>query len=264
MLNLDKWTVLFQIINFLILAGALYYLLFKPVMRGMREQAEKKRRAEEELEQNRFEIARARNELDARLASTDDEIKRLIINAQEEAEGLRQSLLEAAEQEAERILAEAHSDAERIQEQLVADFRDDLLDTITTVSAQVIGRVTPQVSHDAMVQQLSDRIWEMGRSEMQRVEGFRQALGTRVPTAFVTSARALTTEQQALLVRTFAALADRQVNIDVKVSADLAAGLRVRLGDLIIDNSVAGQLHELRDSVAGTLKKQMQRGTSTE
>jgi F-type H+-transporting ATPase subunit b len=264
MLNLDKWTVLFQIINFLILTGALYFLLFKPVMRGMREQAEKKKNAEQELEENRSEIGRARSELAARLASTEDEAKRLITNAQEEAEALRQSLLEAAEQEAERLLAEAHSDAERIQEQLVADFQDDLLDTITAVSRQVIGRITPQASHDTMVQQLSDRIWEMGRSEMQRVDEFRRALGTRVPTAFVTSARPINTEQQALLIRTFAALADRQVNIDVKVNTELSAGLRVRLGDLIIDNSVAGQLEELRDGVAETLNKQLRRGADSE
>ena len=264
MLNLDKWTVLFQIINFLILAAALYFLLFRPIMRGMREQEEKKDRAEQELEQNRSEVSSARSELEARLASTEDEAKRLITDAQEEAEALRQSLLEAAEQEAERLLAEAHSDAAQVQEQLVADFMDDLLDTITKVSSQVIGRITPQTSHDTMVQQMSDRIWEMGRSEMQRVDGFRRALGTRVPTAFVTSAKPITAEQQALLVRTFAALADRQVNIDVKVNTELAAGLRVRLGDLIIDNSVAGQLKELRDSVAETLKKQLHRGADTE
>ncbi len=264
MLNLDKWTVLFQIINFLILAGALYFLLFKPVMGGMREQAEKKKRAEQELEQNRSEISRTRSALEARLASTEDEAGRLITDAQEEAEALRQSLLEAAEPEVERILTEAHSDAERIQEQLVADFQDDLLDTITTVSSQVIGRITPQASHDTMVQELSDRIWEMGRSEMQRVDRFRRALGTRVPTAFVTSARPITTEQQALLVRTFAALADRQVNIDVRVNTELAAGLWVRLGDLIIDNSVAGQLKDLRVSVAETLKEQLERGADTE
>jgi len=264
MLNLDAWTVLFQIVNFLVLATALYFLVFKPVMRGMREQAAEKERAEQELEQNRAKVARARSELEARLASTENEAKRIIIDAQEKAESLRQSLLEATEQEVERILAEAHANSERIQEQLLSDFRDELLGTIMTVSSQVVGRITPQQAHDAMVQQLNDRIWEMGRSEMQRVEEFRRALGTRVPTVFVTTAKPLSAEQQTLLTRTFAALADRQVNVEIKVDPGLAAGLRVRLGDLIVDNSVAGQLEELQDNVAEAFEKQISRGSDNE
>ncbi|HEC33912.1 MAG TPA: hypothetical protein ENI37_04275, partial [Chloroflexi bacterium] len=60
--------------------------------------------------------------------------------------------------------------------------------------------------HDSLVQQLSDRIWELGRSEMERVETFRRSLGDRAPTAYVTTARPLSPEQQGLLARTFTAL----------------------------------------------------------
>jgi len=256
MLKLDSWTVLFQIVNFLVLTAVLYFVLFKPVLRHLRAQAKEKEHAERELARNQHEIAAARRELQERLASAQDEADLIVANAHEQAESLRRSLLEAVEQEAERILAEAHADAGRSQEQLMADFQDDLVHTVTMVSSQLIGRIAPQEIHDTMVQQLNDRIWEMGRSEMQQVEEFRRALGTRVPSAYVTTARPLTTEQHALLARTFAALADRQVNIDIQVDPGLAVGLRVRLGDIIVDNSVAGQMEALQDDVTAALKAQ--------
>ena len=78
-----------------------------------------------------------------------------------------------------------------------------------------------------------------------------------VPRHSATRRLPMTPEQQALLSRTFAALADRQVNVEVKTDPLLAAGVRARIGDLIIDNSIAGQLDELHDAVALSLKERL-------
>jgi len=46
--------------------------------------------------------------------------------------------------------------------------------------------------------------------------------------------------------RTFTALADRHVNLELRTDPNLAAGLRVRLGDMVVDNSVAGDSQSVR------------------
>ncbi|NLE44838.1 MAG: hypothetical protein GX620_08970 [Chloroflexi bacterium] len=257
MLDLDIRTIAFQVVNFLILAAALYHLLFKPVMRSVQERTAERQRLRRNLEDDTAKANHLRGELETRLAGTADEAAAIIVAAQEEAEALRLSLLQEALAEVERILTEAHADAHRQQQLLLRDFEDDLVETVLRISARMIGRTIPRESHDALVQQLSDRIWEMGRSEMLRVEDLRRSLGTRSPTVFIRSARQLTPEQQALLSRTFAALADRQVNVEVKTDPLLAAGVRARIGDLIIDNSIAGQLDELHDAVALSLKERL-------
>jgi hypothetical protein len=125
------------------------------------------------------------------------------------------------------------------------------------ISGQVIGRVAPTEVHDKLAQQLNDRIWELGRSDMERVETFRLSLGDRAPTAYVTSAQDLSSEQQGELARTLTALADRHVNLELKTDASLAAGLQVRLEDIVVDSSIAGQLDELQDKVTEALKERM-------
>ncbi len=257
MLNLDIWTIVFQIINFLALTAALYYFLFRPVMRNVEERAVEKKQLARELAQERQEAARLRTELEVRLAHTEEEAAAIITKAQAQAEAEREALLRETHAEVERNLIEAHADAHRLRQQAVDDFHDEMLNTILEVSGWVIGRAAPPEVHDALVQQLSDRIWELGRSEMERVETFRRSLGDRTPTAYVTTAQPLSPEQQGLLARTFTALADRHVNLELKIDPALAAGLQVRLGDTLVDHSIGGQLAELRETVSETLKERM-------
>ncbi len=257
MLNLDIWTIAFQIINFLALVAALYYLLFRPVMRSVKERAAEKEQLAHELAQERQEASRLQAELEARLAHTDEEVAAIIATAREQAEAEQRVLLQETRAEVERILVEAHADAHRLRQQAVDESHDDLLDAILEISGWAINRAAPPEVHDTLVQQLSDRIWELGRSEMERVETFRRALGDRTPTAYVTTARPLSPEQQGLLARTFTALADRHVNLELKTDPSLAAGIKVRLGDTLVDHSIGGQLAELRETVSMALKERM-------
>ena len=92
MLNLDVWTIVFQIINFLALVAALYYLLVRPVMRNVAQRAAEKEQSARELAQERQEAARLRAELEAQLAHADEEATAIITAAreQEEAEELKE------------------------------------------------------------------------------------------------------------------------------------------------------------------------------
>jgi F-type H+-transporting ATPase subunit b len=257
MLDFDIGTILFQLANFAILAVLLYFVLFRPMMRKMKEQEAEKEQVAREIAQDRQEAERLRAALEDRLASVEEEATAIVARAKEQAEVERTALMQEAEAEAERILAEAHANADRLGSQTIDEFQDDLLDTILSISGHVIGQATPPEIHDALIQQLSDRIWEMGRSEMGQVETLRRALGDREPTAYVMTAHPLTPEQQGLLARTFTALADRHVNLEVTTDPTLAAGMRVRLGDMVVDNSIADRLETLRESVGQMLKEQV-------
>jgi F-type H+-transporting ATPase subunit delta len=73
----------------------------------------------------------------------------------------------------------------------------------------------------------------------------------------VTAARPLSQEQQRDLVQTFGALADRTVSVELEIDPSLAAGARVRLGDMIVENSVAQQLEDLRDEIGEALRDRL-------
>jgi F-type H+-transporting ATPase subunit b len=253
----DLWTVIFQVLNFLAITALLYWLLFKPMMKSIRERAAEKQALMVQIEEDREAAADLRSEWEDRVADAEEEADEILAKAKEEAEQERQAVLEEAQEEAERVLVEAHTDAARVRQHAVENFHDDLMDAVLDISAVVIHQVAPEEMHRAMVETLTDRIWEMGRSEMARVESFRRSLGDRAPTAHVATAQPLSPDLQGSLARTLAALADRNVDLDIEVHPELAVGLRVRLGDIVVENSIVGQLEELRDRVSVSLRDRL-------
>ncbi len=257
MLELDLTTIILEVLNFTVLAVLLYQFLLKPVMRNVQARADEKERIARELAEERERATRARTELEERLARADEEADAIINSAQERIEASRQALLEEAYREAERILNDAQDDAQRLRQQTIAESYVDVMSTVLELSGTVIQRTSPPELHDSLVQRLSDSIWELGRTDIARVEDFRRSLGDRAPTVTLTSARPLTAEQQGSLARTFGALADRRVGLEVRVDPALIVGLRARVGDMVIDSSIAGDIAELRSEVETLLKERV-------
>ena len=249
LLELSWATILFEIVNFLALLALLYWFVFRPVMERVQRRAEEKERILREAQEDRQQAAEALKQVEQRLANVEEEAAEIVTKARENAQKERQAILENAERDAREIQRLAEADARRLKRQTLADFHDQLRDTILGVSGQVIHNVAPDELHRQMVQALNDRVWQMGQKDMQRVETIRRSLGERSPTAEVITARPLSSEQQAALVRTFSALADRNVGLVQEVDPDLYIGARVRLGDVVTDHSIAGQLDALRERV---------------
>lgn len=260
MLNIDWATIAFQVINFLVLSGALYYVLFRPMMKGVRERRAEKRELMERTREERQEAERLRSELEERLSEAEAEADEIVTEAQKRAEAERQQMLEEIEEEIERMLVDASEDVEQVRQQALDEFHDELISAVMDTSAEVIRQAAPPEVHDKLVEQLAGRIWEMGREEMERVQAFRRSLEERTPTARVTTAHPLSSEQQGELARTFTALADRNVDIQVDVDPALAAGMRVRIADIVVDNSIAGRLDELGEHASEALEERLTDG----
>jgi len=258
MLQLDPLRILFQAINFLVLVFLLYRLLFRPVMTAVRERRAEIRVLVESARRDR-EVAEAlRHELEERRQSVESEADRVVAEARRQAEEEHRAIIEAAHREAEQILADARAQAQRERQRAIAEHYEAVLEAILDLSGRVIGRVIPEETHDSLITQLCDRIYELGRESMSEVEAFRRSLAGREPDALITTACPLSQEQQGQLARTLTALADRHVNLRIEQAPELIAGLRVRMGDLVIENSIQGELERLRDAVAHVLEERLE------
>ena len=89
----------------------------------------------------------------------------------------------------------------------------------------------------------------MGKTDMRAVQGLRDSLVDRFPTVEVSVPRELTIEQHNKLLNTFNALADKEVEFEVNIDKNLVAGIKARIGDVILDNSIGSHLESLRDEI---------------
>jgi F-type H+-transporting ATPase subunit b len=255
MLDFDWVTILAEVINFLVLAVALYFLLFKPVVKRIKARNEEREALLLEAEQKEAEAAEKLTEINARLTQFDAEIEARLQEAYQQAQADSESLLEATREEARRILDEAEQEAAKRQQQEIDQLQEELVDSILDISGQVLSKAAPDLVHDTFIEDLTKEIWELGKSDMRQVRAIRDSLAERTPTVFVTASRELSPDQQRSLIRTFSALADRNVNMEIKIDPGLIAGIRVRMGDLVVENTLAMELSELKSDVATSLQE---------
>ncbi|MBE0699985.1 MAG: F0F1 ATP synthase subunit delta [Anaerolineaceae bacterium] len=249
MLELDLTTILLEILNFLVLGVGLYYFLFRPVMKRVEARAAEKERVEKEMRRPLRDAQRNKEDLDARLAYVNKEISQLMDEARDQIERERSQMSDTIHAEAEQARKDAENDIRRYQEQEIDQFNDRLLNTMITLSGEIIEKIAPPEVHDRLVQEANDFVWKLGKESPQEVETLRHSLGERTPTIYIASARVLNPDQQRMLARTFSALTDRTVNFDLETKPSLFCGVRVRVGDILIDNSIAAQLEKMRADV---------------
>lgn len=257
MLDINLVTILAEIFNFLVLAVALYFILFKPIVKRMDENA-RKRAALLTMAQKKDDQAQENLSLiEERLENIDQEIEVHLEKAQAQIQAESDVLLEATQKEAEKILFEAEKEAAKLQQQEIEDFHEELIDTILNISKQVLIKTTPPVVHDNLVEELVEKIWDLGKRDMRQVRSVRDSLAERIPTVHIASAKALSPDQQRSLIRTFSALADRNVNMEIDIDPALIAGVRVRIGDLIVENTLAMELADTKTDLATTIDESM-------
>ena len=257
MLDLDITTIVLEIVNFLVLTALLYHFVFKRVVRNVEKRAAEKEQLLHELAEERQQADLLKGQLEAQLATVDQKVAEIIVRAQDQIDNERAAMLKEVRVEAERILNEAQVESSHVQRQAMEEYHDDLLELIFDTSGKLIDQVSRPEYQDTMVQELSDRVLEWGRKDARQLSVLRRSMEERKPTASITTAMELTPDQQRLLMRTFSALADRTVDLELKIDPGLVIGIETRIGDMVVENSISSRMEELREQVDQALKERM-------
>lgn len=255
MLDIDLVTILAEIINFLVIAVVLYFLLFKPTVKRIEQRTQQKEALLAEARENQRKAEEKLAEIEERLSNIDSEIDSRLQEAYQQAQIESESLLEATHKEAEKILNEAENEAENRQRQEMVELQTELVDTILDISAQVLSKTVPDEMHGKLIEELTTEIWDLGKRDMRQVRTIRESLAERTPTVFIFTAKELSPEHQRSLMRTFSALADNNVNMEIDIEPKLISGLRVRMGDLVVENTLAMELNELKSDIIESLDR---------
>jgi len=254
MLEIDWSTILWEVLNFLVITVILYLLVFKPMAKRAEIRAIEKAQLKAELENDRFEAAEKLEEIDDRLINLEDEIQKISDEAYAGSQLLQKNLLDATYEEANAIMLNAVQEARK--EQLV-DIRSnqiELVNTILAITKQTLLKVTPAEVHSRLIDELTSNIWNLGKTDIRAVQNIRESLEGRSPTVEISVPTELTMEQRIKIINTFNALADKEVDLEVTILPEMVAGLKARIGDIVLDNSVGNQIDTMRDQVTRSLE----------
>ena len=125
-LNIDWQQILLHLLNFVILAGGLYFLLYKPVKSFMAKREQHYRELEEQTAADRREAAALRKAAQEKYDAAEDEISHLRTRVSDELEAEKQKQLAEARQQARRILETAGKTAELRNKKALVDSNEEI------------------------------------------------------------------------------------------------------------------------------------------
>ena len=241
------WNIFYGLLNFAILAAALYFIGWKLVVKMFKSRRD---RIADELEQAKQAKEKAENirvGLDKARAEGDAQGEAIIAKAKETAERSSEEARRADEKSAADIAAGARSDAEQIDYELRRKLTNAAAGEITETAAQLMS--APEYGErraaltEKFVAELKDAIQVTPADKVRLYE-------TGEVSAVLWSEQPLeqTTvdEIHDIIAQAFD---DDEVNIETDVDASLIGGLRLQVGDTVYDGSLAHRLNVIRNSI---------------
>ena len=241
-LGINLGYLLVQIFNFTILLIVLAAWVYKPIVNMI----ETRRKTIEQGLEDAREAAEAR-------ANAEKEAEKILAEAQAKASEIVREATERAEQAGRDILAAAEADAAKAKEnalaeavadrdRLLSDMRDQIASLAIAATQKLIGEALDEKRQHSLLDEFFSGVKD---GKVVVLEG----LETSGASAEVTSAIPLTTEEQAIIKKDILARIGDQATVTFRVDPNILGGLVIRVGDKVLDNSVAGQLEELRQSL---------------
>ena len=238
-LGINSFLLVAQIINFVLLLLFLNALMIKPIMRGLEN---RRKRIEESL----ANAARA----DERLANVEKDYQAKMAEAEAAAAKIRAEALQSAQAELDNLRKAALADADRIREQArvdaIAERNQTLAQLRTQVAALAMAAANKVIGDSLDAQRQQALINDFFSKVPAGLVTDTRAVGAPV---VVTSALPLSADEQARVKADLTQQLGQMGELTFEVDPAIMGGLIVRVGDKIIDGSVAGRMVALRQSL---------------
>ncbi len=140
-----------QVINFGVVVGALFYLLYKPVLKMLRDRTERIEQSLQESDQVQEQLDNARRDYDAEIARARQEAATILSQAQERARSQETEIVSQARQDADRIRTEAREQAEQERDQMLREVKDQVAGLVTMTASRVLQAELAAQGHDRLI-----------------------------------------------------------------------------------------------------------------
>jgi len=242
-LGINLGYLLVQIFNFAIMFIVLRAWAYKPIV----EMLENRRIAlEQGMEDARVAAearANAEKEAEKILSVAKSDASEVVREATVRAETSGREIKAAVEAEAAKAREAALTEAETERDRMLSDVRGQIATLAMAVAQKLIGEALDEQRQHALIDEFFSGV-KSGKVVVLAGEEFAG------DSAEITSALPLTPGEQDTIKTDVLAQIGEQAAVAFRVDPSIMGGLVFRVGDKVLDNSVAGQLEELRQSLS--------------
>jgi F-type H+-transporting ATPase subunit b len=241
-LGINLGFLLFQIFNFLILMILLYAFAYKPIVRMLENRKQKIAQGVEDALIAAEARANAEKEAEGVIAEARVKAAQIISEATERADAAMLGVKAESEKEIAKEREATLVDVEQERNRILADLRGQVAALSIAAAQKLIGEALDERRQHALIDEFLSGV-KSGKVVV--LEGEKLA-GEK---AQVTSALPLTRDEQEKVKSDVVAKMGEKAEVEFRVDPAILGGLVVKVGDKVLNGSVAGQLESLHQSL---------------
>jgi len=241
-LGINLGFFLFQVLNFSVLAVLLYAFAYRPLVNMLEQRKVKIAQGLEDAQVAAEARANAEREAEKVLADAQAKASEVVREATERAEAAGREVRAEMEAEAAKLKDVALAEAAVERDRMLADVRGQIASLAMAATQKLVGETLDEKRQHALIDEFFSGV-QAGKVVV--LEGTSLAGST----AEITSALPLTEAEQATVKQEVLSKVGDQATIAFRVDPSILGGLIIRVGDKVLDNSVAGQMEELRQKL---------------
>lgn len=156
-LNIDWQQILLHLFNFVLLAGGLYILLFKPVKKFMDNRAKHYEELDNEAKDNLKAAEEKRELYESRLADVESEINEKRAKAAKESEQIATMQIQSAKDEAKQIVEKAKETAEHERSKIIKDAQVEITKLAIAATEKLVAQNSDALNQFISVTERGDK-----------------------------------------------------------------------------------------------------------
>ena len=245
-MKIDWFTVIAQMVNFIVLVGLLWHFLYKPILKAIDEREKKIAGQLADAEAKKTEAKKEQEDFKEKNEKFDQERKALMVKAETEAEAEHQKLLESARTDAAALkikLDEARKEAqETLDHEIMQKTRNEVFSITRKALADLASVSLEEQSGNMFIKRLN----ELSEDEKKK---FRDAFqGSKNP-VLVRSAFELPAKQQAGIKDAVNKILSADTPFKYKTAPELISGIELSANGYKLAWSISEYINSLEKSL---------------
>ncbi len=237
--------ILWKIVNFIILFGALYYIcrkmnlidkMFGSRRRGISRQIEDSEKAQEQARSLGADIEKAK-------AENAERLKQLMDDAEAQAKLSEAEIARSGEEEAQSLIANAEKSEQQLMEQMRARVSADAVKRVAELTGQALRsgefEASKQALNDRFIEQIKELVSAMPSDILNMNELKKLDISIK-------SAQPLSDEEMKKLTQI---ICETFISCHNEVDSEVIGGVRMQVGDTVYDGTLAHTLDRLSRDV---------------
>ncbi len=243
-LGISPGFLLMQFLAFFIIMLLLRMWAWDPIVEFLQRRREKLAKALEDARVAAEARANAEAEAERILSEARAKAEEIINEARQRAEEVARQLREQAEAEVARLREQAQAEMEAERNRILAELRQQIAALAVAAAEKIIGEALDEARQQALLQEFFSGIREGKVAILEEVDGVEAVEKVEVITAVPLSDEEKATFQKALEEKL-----GGSVTVEFRVDPKILGGVVLRIGDRVLDASVARQLRALHEQL---------------